>query len=293
MRRAFSLAALVASTLWAAAAAAQPAAYNPYASPEDALPPIAADGTIHWGTFYKSAKLQQSYERLWSLGACRGTNKAITVPVNENKLVIDRLPEGEYRGVVRASVGPLAGGMVAFMTDAEAATSAEPLVAQLHPAGVTRFAVSGRSPASILGVGMVVRLRAEVDGKGRAKKPVEEFEIVTPPAGFIPDEVRADRVDTVVGTVTGIRKGVVSVRVDAGRLRRLTLPLAEDAVATIDASRLDLVAAGDAIEVKGRLWTGEGSLGAGTIFVSDVIVTKRPLEEQRAMAPGPRTVGAR
>ena len=58
---------------------AQPVPYNPYADGHDPLPPVAADGTLHWGPFYKSAAIQKSYERLWSLGACRGTNKAITI----------------------------------------------------------------------------------------------------------------------------------------------------------------------------------------------------------------------
>lgn len=293
MSRLCSCAVLLGSALAAATAWGQAAPFNPYAEAAEALPPISADGTIHWGTFYKSSALQQSYERLWNLGACRGSNKAITVPVAENKLVIDRLPEAEFKGVVHAATGDLAGGMLAFGETA-AGLHAEPLVAQLHPAGVTRFTVSGPVPASILAPGMVVRLRGKVDARGRSTADIEAFEIVTPPAGFTPDEVRPDRVETIVGTVTHIRKNVVSVRVDAGRLRRLTLVVADDAVATIDAARLDLVGPGDSIEAKGRLWTGEGSMAAGTVFVSDVLVTKRPLDEQRpAAAPGSRTVGAR
>jgi hypothetical protein len=50
---------------------------------------------------------------------------------------------------------------------------------------------------------------------------------------------------------------------------------------------------GDEIKVKGRLWTGEGAMGAGTIFVSDVVVSKRPLADTAVAQPGPQTVGAR
>ena len=285
---------LVGFVVGATVASGQVAPYNPYADAQDAAPAIAADGTIHWGTFYKSAKLQQAYERLWNLGACRGSNKAITVPVAENKLVIDRLPEAEFKGIVRAVTGQTAGGMVAFdAPSSTAAAHAEPLVAQFHPAGVTRFQVVGQAAASVLAPGMVVRLRSEVDAKGRGVSPVSAFEIVSPPAGFVPDAVRADRVDTIVGSVVSIRKNAVTLRVDAGKLRRITLELDDHAVATIDAARLDLVAAGDSIEVKGRLWTGEGAMGAGTIFVSDVIVSKRPPVDAAAGQPGPRTVGAR
>lgn len=293
MTRGFCGLPLLVIAVWASAAPGQVAPYNPYADAQDSPPPLAADGTIHWGTFYKSAKLQQSYERLWNLGACRGSNKAITVPVAENQLVIDRLPEAEFKGVVRAVVGQAAGGMVAFDESDGTGGHAEPLVAQFHPAGVTRFQIGGRAPASILTTGMVVRIRAEVDGKGHGVEPVSSFEIVTPPAGFVPDAVRPKRMETIVGTVVSIQKNLVGLRVDAGKLRRITLQLDADAIATIDAARLDLVATGDEIKVKGRLWTGEGAMGAGTIFVSDVVVSKRPPADAAAVQPGPRTVGAR
>ena len=96
--------ALAAAMILASHASGQVAPYNPYADAHEALPPVAADGTIHWGTFYKSAQVQQAYERLWNLGACRGSNRAITVPVAENKLVIDRLPETEFKGIVEAYI---------------------------------------------------------------------------------------------------------------------------------------------------------------------------------------------
>ena len=99
--------------------------------------------------------------------------------------------------------------------------------------------------------------------------------------------------ETIVGTVVSIQKNLVGLRVDAGKLRRITLRLDSDAIATIDAARLDLVSTGDEIKVKGRLWTGEGAMGAGTIFVSDVVVSKRPPADAAATQPGSRTVGAR
>ena len=83
-------------------AAGQVVPYNPYADSQDPTPPVLPDGTIHWGTFYKSAAMQKAYERLWNLGACRNTNKAITIPVQNNRLSIDGLPEGKHRGVVKA-----------------------------------------------------------------------------------------------------------------------------------------------------------------------------------------------
>ena len=56
----------------------------------------------------------------------------------------------------------------------------------------------------------------------------------------------------------------------------MMLTLAPDAVATIDASRLDLVAPGDTVALTGRLWSGEGAMGRGTVFASAITITKPP-----------------
>ena len=254
--------------------------YNPYADNEALSAPVAPDGTIRWGTFYKSATMQKTYERLWELGACRNTKKAITIPVQENKLIIDRLPQADFSGVVHSAAGPLAGGMVSFIDRGADPTHATPLVAQLHPAGVSQVRVVGRVPAHVVGTGMTVRIRATVDERGRIHEPVRAIDIVTPPADFVPDEVRPGHLDEIVGTVQQRRHDIVTLRLPTGKIRRLTLTLADDAEATVDAARLDLVAPGDIIEARGRLWSGDGAMGAGTVFASHVTVTKA------AAAPG-------
>lgn len=279
-------------SVFAASAWAQPTPYNPYADTQDALPPVAADGTLHWGPFYKSAAIQKSYERLWGLGACRGTNKAITTPVERNKMVIDNLPEESFSGRVRATAGTLAGGMVAFTEGASDDSTAVVLVAQLHPAGVTHMQVGGRSSVAAIKPGMTVRLRAQVDEKGRSADPVRSLDIVTPPEGFIPDPIRPGKLDTVVGTVMQFRGPTLLLKVDAGKIRRLALTLADDAeVMIVDAAQLDLIAPGDEVEITGRRWSGEGAMGAGTVFTSRMIVTKAPLEPTTTTQPMPNAVG--
>jgi hypothetical protein len=265
--------------------------YDPYAESHAALAPVAEDGTIRWGTFYKSADMQRTYERLWNMGACRGTSKAITVPVQNNKVLIDRLPEGEFTGVVQGMSGPLAGGVVAFVP-AGTATQDAAFFAQLHPAGVTRLTVTGPITMDAIRPGMVVRFRAVVDERGRAAEPLRALTVVTPGSGFVPDAVRPGHDDTLVGTVVSCRMKTLVVRIDAGSVRRVTCPLADDAVATVDGSRFDLVTPGDAAEVKGRLWGGEGSTGAGTIFASHVTVTKRPATTQAGSRAAAVAAGA-
>jgi hypothetical protein len=295
----FVLSVLVVPVVLAVAAPArgQLTPYNPYADSQEAPAPLAADGTVQWGVFYKSTAVQSAYQRLWNLGACRGTNKVITEPVNRNKMIIDRLPEADFQGTVVAASGGLAGGLVAFaeghaIAGGQVGVTAEPFVAQLHPAGVTRLRVSGRVPAAVLRPGLVLRLVAEVDERGRAAEPLAAFEVVTPPTDFKPDPVRPGVRETIVGTVKRIHKGVLTLEVPAGTVRRLNFTVSPDAVATLDAARLDLVAAGDAITVTGRLWAGDGAMGAGTVFVSDVTITKPPLPGEVAL-PAAAGVAAR
>jgi len=276
VRRLPSLLVLPALLLAAVPAFGQLTPYNFYADSQEAPAPLAPDGTIQWGVFYKSAAMQAAYQRLWNMGSCRGTNRAITEPVNRNKVIIDRLPEADYEGTVVAAVGTVAGGLVAF-TEGPAAAGAEPLVAQLHPAGVSRLRVTGRVAATVLKPGHVVRFMAEVDEDGRAAEPITALDVVTPPADYQPDAVRPGVRGPIVAEVKRVHKGVVTLAVPVGKVRRLTASVAPDAIATLDAARLDLAAPGDTVSITGRLWGGDGAMGAGTVFASDVTITKPAL----------------
>lgn len=280
----FRVVAMMTAACAAAPLDAQINAYNPYADSQSHLPPVAPDGTLRWGTFYKSAAMQKAYERLWDLGACRNTNMAITVPVEMNKVAIDSLPEEDFRGVVLGVVGTIRGGMLAFTTAGPGAADAPPHVATLHPAGVSTLTVAGPMPATALRPGMTVRFHARIDRKGVAEEPLAALDVITPPANARPTAIEPDRADTIVGTVATLRPGLLVVRVDAGRIRRLSLSLAPDATVHVAAHQLDLVAPGDAVTVKGRVWRGEGCLGEGTVFASVVTVTK---PERPATAAGP------
>ncbi len=249
--------------------------YNPYADSQDSTPPVLPDGTIHWGTFFKSAAIQKAYERLWNLGACRNTNKAITIPVENNKLSIDSLPEDEFRGVVKAVTGTNAGGAVAFLETPRDGSVGTERVALLHPAGVSRVEVSGTAGVSLLAPGMVVRFQANVDSKGRGSAPIRVLHVATPSGEAKPTAVTPGLDEMVIGKVVQLKRGILSVRVDAGKIRRLTLPLADDAVVEVATSQIGLIRPGDTIELKGRLWTGEGALGDGTVFADELSVTKK------------------
>ena len=157
------------------------------------------------------------------------------------------------------------------------------------------FRSTGPAAVGDLRPGTVVRIKAAVDERGRGGAPLRALTIVTPTADFMPEAVRPDHIDVIVASVVSLRGQTLVVRVDAGKLRRLTFTLAADAAVTVDGARLDLVAAGDAVEIKGRLWSGEGSTGAGTIFASHVTVAKQPpaRPESRAVAVGAGAGGGR
>ena len=256
----------------------QPAMAQGYGPPAPPPPPVNEDGSIHWGTFYKSASIQQAYERLWNLGACRGTNKRITIPVENNKMQIDSLPEAEFQGVVQAATGTVAGGLIAFTAAGGVVDGSPTLVAQLHPAGVSALHVSGPASAAMLSIGMTVRLQALVDPKGHGADQIETIEIITPSRDFEPPAVEPGSRSEIVGRIAAIRGDRLTIQLQkpVAGLRRLFLSLSEDAVVRFDAAQVEYVTPGDRIAVTGRLWTGDGSLASGTIFASDIVVTKQP-----------------
>jgi hypothetical protein len=259
---------------WGGTVVAQVIRYDPYAEFQESPPAVLPDGTLHWGTFFKSAALEQNYRRLWNLGACRGSNKAITVPVERNRVLIDRLLESEFQGVVRHVAGTGAGGVIAFSEDIADPARAPVFFAQLHPSGGTSLGVAGPTRARFLAPGMTIRFRATVDDRGHVTEAPSLIEVVTLPADYVPDAVRPGKRDTIVAQVTRVRPGLVQVHVGSGRLRRVMLTIGDDTEVTVDGTDLELVEPGDAIEVKGRLWDGAGSTGAGTVFVSRVTVRK-------------------
>jgi len=271
--------------LWTGIAAAQVAPYDPYAEFQDFPAAVLADGTLHWGPFFKSAALEQNYRRLWNLGACRGTNKAITEPVTRNRVLIDQLPETEFRGIVRHAVGTNAGGVIAFSEREASLAEAEIFFAQLHPAGGSVLEVEGHGQPSFIAPGMFVRFRATVTERGRVTEPPGRIEVVTPETDFVPDAVRPGRRDTIVGQVVRRQEDALQILVPVGQVRRVTVPVSERTEVVVEGTELSLVGPGDTITLEGRLWNGAGCSGAGTVFASRVHVSKPASSPVPAASP--------
>jgi hypothetical protein len=136
--------------------------------------------------------------------------------------------------------------------------------------------------ASSLKKGMNVRFEAKVDERGRCEDPLVKLDIITLPHPFKPTAIRPNSLGTIVGQVIDIHNKLLRVRVQSGAITRVILPLDENAVANLEASDITLTAPGDAIEVKGHLWDGEGSKNGPAVFASEVVL-KRPLSPSTEM----------
>jgi hypothetical protein len=229
---------------------------------------VAEDGTLHWPVFYKSAKMELSYERLWNLGACRGSNKRITIPVEQNRLSIDKMPEATITGkVTRVSTGAV------LLKQADGKLTK--LVT--HPEGVSRVSVSGDVPATMLKPGMIVRLVAKVDEHGVGTEPIEVLDVISIDAGFVPPEVKANTVQTITAKVVRLYGQQLQLRAGAGGLRRLSFQLGEQALAHVMTRDIGYASVGDTLTAKGHTYSG--SAAEHWVFASDVTVLKEMNQE--------------
>lgn len=249
-------------------AQAQLGPYNPYAKPVEDAPAVAADGTLHWPVFYRSAKMELKYENLHNMGACLGTNKAVTVPVEKNKLNIDTLPEVSVTGrVVQMSKGSIllqqADGKVDMIVT--------------HPAGVSRVDVTGDVPASWLKNGMLVRFLGKVDKNGHGAEPVDAVDVMSTPGDFAPPEVEPGVRQNITAKVRSLRGNTLIVTTLNGSLRKLTFTLTDKAVAHLLTKELKYTTMGDELTAKGHLYTVAGAKPERCIFASDVTVSKQRL----------------
>ncbi|UUO05039.1 hypothetical protein M4951_16805 [Blastopirellula sp. J2-11] len=244
---------------------AQLGPYNPYAKPMDDAPPVAADGTLHWPVFYRSTKMELKYENLHNLGACLGTNKSVTVPVEKNKLNIDTLPEVSVSGRV-VQIGK--GSMLLQQADGKI----DMIVT--HPAGVSRVDVTGDVPAAWLKSGMLVRFLGQVDSHGHGAEPLDAIDVMSTPGDFAPPEVAPGHRQNITAVVKSLRGKTLVVTTLNGTLRKLTFTLSEEAIAHLMTQELEYASLGDELTAKGHLYTVAGAKPDRCVFASDVTVSK-------------------
>lgn len=243
---------------------AQVTPYNPYAaSQEEVLPAVAADGTLHWPVFFKSAKMEMAYQRLWNLGACRGTNMAIQGPVEQNKMKIDDMPEGTVEGVVTL-----------VNTGAVMLKGSDGKLTRLvtHPEGVSRVSVTGDVSAKMLKPGMMVRLVAKVDERGVGAEPIQVLDVISVDKDFTPSEVKANTIQTITAKVVSLKNERLQLLAGAGTIRKLSFQLEESAKAHVMTRDIGYASIGDTLTAKGHMYSGSAS--EHWVFASDVTVVK-------------------
>lgn len=259
---------------------AQSAPYDPYA-PQVEEPPISADGSLNWPVFYRSQSLQANYENLWNMGACLGTNKKITIPVANNRLDINKMPEGKIEGlVIRVGKGQL------FVRQADGVIKK----VAIHPAGVSRVEVSKDVPARWLKPGMGVRLVGQVNETGHGPETLEELDIVTIPPGFEPDPVVAEKRQSIVAVVASLRGNRLLLKTPVGDLRRLSFQISNETVAHVQVKDLAFASVGDKVEAKGHFYNSDKK--EFWVFASDVTVTTPEAPSEESTSPDTNTVSA-
>jgi hypothetical protein len=248
------------SPLWG-----QSPAYNPYAPSQDEPLPVSKDGKLNWPAFFKSKQIEDRFQSYFAMGSCVGTNQSIVNMLRDNKVDVNKLPEASLRGLATAC-DPRA------MTVVD--TTGMKTLVVTHPAGVTKISVWGQMDMRELKPGMVVRFLGRVDQRGMGTDPIEKIEVVTPGPSFRWLPVEPNRVQTITGKVVRFQGQRLQVRVDAGKMHRLTLPVANDASVSVDGNSLGLISAGDEVSTAGHTYGGAIAGGVQIVFASDITVTK-------------------
>ncbi|MGC4003848.1 MAG: hypothetical protein QM811_12270 [Pirellulales bacterium] len=273
--------ALLATTLSVGIASAQNTPYNPYADSNDFKVPVEADGTINWPTFYKDADYAARFKWYSEFGACRGTNKAINAQLENNKVDVSKLPVQTVTGKsIAAKPGEIA------LLDADD----KPVVAVMHPKGVTKLVVAGRMPLNQLKPGQFVRLAVEVDAKGHAKDPIKGIEVFTPEEKFTMTKAEGGRLENHAGRIISAKNGKLHVKLANGKIPQIELPVDKDTIVAVSGSQLELIGPGDEIKVVGHVYSGAG-VKERRLFCSEITVTKHDGRE-KAEKPADNTTAS-
>jgi hypothetical protein len=246
-------------------ASAQQKPFNPYEDENADLIAITPDGKINWPTFYKSAAIKAKFDWMFATGSCRGTNPDLNAVIINNKVNVNLIAEEEYTGVVQSNVG---GNLIVLDKDKI------PTSIMTHPKGVSKIEVNGPFTLKQLRTGMLVRMTAKINDDGTSDMAVPAIEIFSTKPDYPFAEITAGERNMFAARVVALRDKTLELRVDAGKLRKLKVPVDEETVVTLNMDDLNLASPGDKIEVKGHLYAGPGCTAKQGIFANKVLVTK-------------------
>jgi hypothetical protein len=246
-------------------ASAQQKPFNPYADDNADLIAITPDGKINWPTFYKSAAIKAKFDWMFSTGSCRGTNPDLNAVIINNKVNVNQIAEEEYTAVVQSNT---AGNLIVLDKNLV------PTNVMIHPKGVSKVEVNGPYTLKQLRTGMLVRLTAKINDDGSSDQSVPSIEIFSTKPEYPFAEIETGERTTFAARVVALRDKTLELRVDAGKIRKLKVPVDESTVVTLNMDDLNLASPGDKLEVKGHLYAGPGITAKQAIFANKVVVTK-------------------
>lgn len=282
MLRCFVLASLILVAM-AEYAMAQQKPFNPYADENADLMPITPDGKINWPTFYKSGAIKAKFDWMFATGSCRGTKESLNAVIINNKVNVNQIAEEEYATVVQSNTG----GNLIVLDKNQVPTNI-----MIHPKGVSKIEVNGSYTLKQLRTGMLVRLSAKLNEDGTSDQAVPAIEIFSTKPDYPFAEVTTGERSTFAARVVALREKTLELRVDAGKLRKIKVPVDEATVVTLNMDDLKLASPGDKLEVTGHLYSGPGITAKQAIFANKVVVTKPVVIDKKPAKRSSSDLGA-
>jgi hypothetical protein len=223
-----------------------------------------------WPTFYKPSPEDAKYDYMVANGYCKVGGWRWTEYYKTKEMDVNILPEAEFNGHL---VTPTKAGQLAGRDD-----EGHAMGFIIHPlTAVSRVTVHGDGLLEALEPGRLVRFVANVDKQGHASEPLSRVELIAP--GLVASEeavVGSNR--SLVGKIVRREGHELSVLLEKGKIRKLSLELTSDVRVTVNLADISLAAPGDGITARGRLWHPDDAPTTSALFASELTVTlSRPL----------------
>ncbi len=247
--------------LVAAAAAAQAQVVNdPYSDP------LSRGAGTGWPPFFKPLKISPRDQLYYAMGWCRTMHYQYKP---EDLVVVDKLPEGEFKGRVDQL------SEQALVIDVASPATKKVLVLT-YPAA-TQAVVVGKATRAALKSGMYLRFTGVVDSRGRLADPVDRVEIVGADEARRVSAIEANRLAPVVGRIGQMHGDQITLTVAEGRIRSISFNLASHAAIELFTSDLAFAESGDPVEVKGRVYHPDETPDETALYATKLHIERREL----------------
>jgi hypothetical protein len=229
----------------AAAAVALPVAAN-------AQVPIAnaykADATTKavWPPFYKPDKQDAAYAEMMANGYCKPNGWRAQSFYQSKMLDVNTLPSASLKG----KITEVKQGLVTAFDDKQA--KAFSLIIHENPA-ISSVHLNGKATTDALVPGAMVRFVARVDASGQALDKLSEIELTTPGRDHL-EPVEPQKSQNVVGKILRRDGAKLVVQAPPGKIARVTVELATNAVVNAHLAEHARAAVGDEVSGKGRVF---------------------------------------